>query len=304
MGRIEEALRRGGQAPRIDRASVGGVQAADAFASPWAFREGAESRPIEGEASPNALAAALDGSTELNPHGLRNFNHAWMPRLVIAERANRLLVEEFRQLAATLHQAQATNNIRVLMVTSAEPGEGKSTTAINLALTFSESYKRRVLLIDADLRRPSLHEIAQVPNSTGLGETLKAAGEQKLRLVQLSDTLMLAPAGRPDSNPVGALTSPRMRHMLAEASTRFDWVIIDAPPIGVIADSSLLAPLSDGVLLVVRARRTHHARVQKAVEAIGRDRILGVVLNDAEVEDSPAYRRYYYHASEDVPEED
>ena len=75
---------------------------------------------------------------------------------------------------------------------------------------------------------------------------------------------------------------------------RFDWVIIDAPPIGLIADASLLAPLSDGVLLVVRARRTHHAAAQKAVEAIGRERVLGVVLNDAEVDDSPAYHRYYY----------
>ena len=81
------------------------------------------------------------------------------------------------------------------MVTSAEPGEGKSTTAVNLALTFSESYKRRVLLIDADLRRPSLHEITQVSNSTGLGETLKATGEHKLPLFQLSETLTLAPAG-------------------------------------------------------------------------------------------------------------
>ena len=181
------------------------------------------------------------------------------------------------------------------MVTSAEPGEGKSTTAVNLALTLSESYKRRVLLIDADLRRPSLHEITQVPNSHGLGETLKAAGEQKLPLFRLSDTLMLAPAGRPDPNPMGALTSPRMRHMLVEASMRFDWVIIDAPPIGLIADSSLLAPLSDGVLLVVRARRTHHASAQKAVESIGRDRVLGVVLNDAEVDDCPAYYRYYQY---------
>lgn len=304
MGRIDEALRRGGHLPRVDIASGGTLQpVADAFASPWAFREGADLRSIDGGAVSNPLAAALDGTPERELHGLGRFSRAWMPRLVIAERANRLLVEEFRQLAATLHQAQATNNIRVLMVTSAEPAEGKSTTAVNLALTLSESYRRRVLLIDADLRRPSLHDITQVSNANGLGETLKAAVEQKLPLFQLSDTLTLAPAGKSDPNPMGALTSPRMRHMLVEASMRFDWVIMDAPPIGVIADSSLLAPLSDGVLLVVRARRTHYASVQKAVEAIGRERILGVVLNHAEVDDSPAYRRYY-HASEDVPEED
>ena len=160
-------------------------------------------------------------------------------------------------------------------------------------MTFSESYRRKVLLLDADLRRPSLHEITQVSNVRGLGETLKGAGEDKLPLFQLSERLTLAPAGRPDANPMGPLASPRMRQILLEAATRFDWVIIDAPPIGVIADASLLAPLSDGVLLVVRARRTHHAAVQQAVEAIGIERIIGVVLNDAEVDESEAYRYYY-----------
>ncbi len=159
-------------------------------------------------------------------------------------------------------------------------------------------YQRKVLLIDADLRRPSLHEITQVPNTSGLSETLKATGEYKLPLFQLSDTLMLAPAGRPNSNPMTALTSPRMREMLAEASTRFDWVILDAPPIVPIADSSLLAPLTDGVLLVVRSRRTDYAAARKAVDAIGRERVLGVVLNDVQVKASRAYYHYYYGPAE------
>ena len=301
MGRIDEALRRTGHRSRVEVVSGGAAPqtATDTFTSPWAFREGGERRPDE-QTRPNPLAVALEGGVDRAPHGLQRFSEAWMPRLVIGQKPNVRLVEEFRQLAATLHQAQVTSNIRVLVVTSAEPGEGKSTTSVNLALTLAESYKRRVLLIDADLRRPSLHEITQMPNSTGLGGTLKASGEHKLPLFQLSETLMLAPAGPPDTNPMGALTSPRMRHILVEASTRFDWVIMDAPPIGPIADSSLLAPLADGVLLVVRARRTHHASAQKAIDAIGRERLLGVVLNDAEIEDSPSYNRYYhgYYAAE------
>jgi capsular exopolysaccharide synthesis family protein len=296
MGRIDEALRRASQLPRTDVTSGGGTATAtaEAFVSPWAFREGVERPAVPVSLPSNPLAAALDAPTGQSQHGFTRFSDKWLPRLVIAKEPNRLLVEEFRQLAATLHQTQATNNLRVVMITSAEPNEGKSTTALNLALTFSESYKRKVLLVDADLRRPSLHEITQVPNASGLGETLKATSEQKLPLFQLSDTLMLAPAGRPDSNPMGALTSPRMRVMLAEAAMRFDWVIIDAPPIGLIADSSLLAPLSDGVLLVVRSRRTYYAAAQKAVEAIGRERVLGVVLNDVEVKTSAAYQRYYH----------
>ena len=294
MGRIDEALRRVGQLPRTDVASAGGTATAEAFVSPWAFREGTQPPVTQPSIPSNPLAAALDTPSGRAQHSFTRFSNAWLPRLVIAKDANRLLVEEFRQLAATLHQAQAISSLRVVMVTSAEPNEGKSTTALNLALTFSESYKRKVLLIDADLRRPSLHEITQVPNARGLGETLKSTGDQKLPLFQLSDTLTLAPAGRPDSNPMGALTSPRMREMLAEAATRFDWVILDAPPIGLIADASLLAPMTDGVLLVVRSRRTHYAAAQKAVDAIGRERVLGVVLNDVEVKTSPAYQRYYH----------
>ena len=303
MGRIDEALRRVGQLPRAE-ATVGESPAAQAFESPWSFREAvappaAEPRPAANVAPTlaNPLAAALEAPSGHSLHGFSRFSPDWLPRLVIDQNANRRLVEEFRQLAATLHQTQTTSNMHVVMITSAEPNEGKSTTALNLALTFSESYKRKVLLIDADLRRPSLHEITQVSNASGLGETLKATGDHKLPLFQLSDTLMLAPAGRPDSNPMNALTSPRMRDMLHEAATRFDWVIIDAPPIAPIADSSLLAPLSDGVLLVVRSRRTDYAAAQKAVEAIGRERLLGVVLNDVEVKESRAYYHYYYSAA-------
>ena len=110
MGRIDEALRREGKSGHIDR-SVERRGQMDEFASPWTFREG-----IEGSPASNPLAAALDSATEPTLHGLRRFSDVWLPRLVIAERANRLLVEEFRQLAATLHQAQATSNVRVLMV--------------------------------------------------------------------------------------------------------------------------------------------------------------------------------------------
>ena len=295
MSRIEEALRRRGELARVvSDTVVPASHGEETFVSPWAFREGADRQPAEIVPASNPLAAALDGGLSSELHGLSRFSTEWMSRLVVAPKVDRLIVEEFRQLAATLHQAQATSNLRVLVVTSAEPGEGKSTTAVNLALTFSESYKRSVLLIDADLRRPTLHEITQVSNARGLGETLKATGEHKLPLVRLTERLMLAPAGRPDPNPMGALTSNRMRHMLTEASGRFDWVILDAPPIGIIADSSLLTPLSDGVLLVVRANRTHHAVVQKAVSMIGRERVLGVVLNGAQVEDSPAYNHYYH----------
>jgi capsular exopolysaccharide synthesis family protein len=192
---------------------------------------------------------------------------------------------------------QAEHQTSVVMVTSAVAGEGKTLTAANLALTLSESYRRSVLLIDADLRRPSLHTLFGVENVSGLSDALKAAEARKLTLVELTDQLSLLPAGRPDNDPMSILSSERMRQVIAEAGKKFEWVIIDTPPVGLLTDARLLASAVDTVLLVVQAGKTPLAAIKAAGEAIGRERILGVVLNRAEkatVHDSYAY---YYAGS-------
>jgi len=168
------------------------------------------------------------------------------------------------------------------MVTSAVTGEGKSLTATNLALTLSQSYRRRVLLIDADLRRPSLHRIFQVQNVFGLTEGLKARDERQLAIVEISEYLSLLTAGRPDPDPMSGLTSDRMRRILNEASTKFDWIVIDTPPVALLPDANLLAAMVDVAVLVVGATRTPYDLVQRAAESIGRDKIMGVVLNRVE----------------------
>ena len=215
-----------------------------------------------------------------------------------------MLIEQFRRLAGTLHHAQGSSGIRVVMVTSATPDDGKTLTAVNLALVLSESYRRRVLLVDADLRRPSIPDVIDLANGVGVGlsETLTARTEQKLALVQLTQTLTVLPAGQPIPDPIGVLTSPRMKHILEEASSRFDWVILDAPPIGTLADASLLGEMVDGTLFVVRAGKTQHPHIQKAIEAIGRERILGVVLNAVEEMPSQPYQKYFTDNNSISPE--
>jgi capsular exopolysaccharide synthesis family protein len=179
------------------------------------------------------------------------------------------------------------------MVTSAQAGDGKSLTASNLALTLSESYRREVLLVDADLRRPTLHDVFGTPNVTGLNEGLKAGQSARLNTINLTNCLTLLPAGRPDPDPMGGLTSARMQHILQEASSRFDWVIVDTAPVGLLADGHILATMVDGALLVIRANITPYAAVARAVDVLGRDRILGVVLNDVEhVDVEVDYSRY------------
>ncbi|MBA2413718.1 MAG: CpsD/CapB family tyrosine-protein kinase [Burkholderiaceae bacterium] len=203
-----------------------------------------------------------------------------------------IAVEQYRRLAATLHGLQTEHGTNTLMVTSTVPREGKTLTVTNLALTLSESYQRRVLLIDADLRRPTVHELLGVPNVLGLSDGLEA-NSGGLPLVQVSSNLWVLPAGRPDANPMAGLTSDRMRVLLEEAASEFDWVLVDTPPVGIMPDAHLLARLTQGVIFVIAAGSTPFALVERAVADIGREHIVGTVLN--RIEDGTNAASGYYH---------
>jgi capsular exopolysaccharide synthesis family protein len=201
--------------------------------------------------------------------------------------------EQYRRIAAALHHVQADRQIKVVMVVSAVGGDGKTLTAANLALTLSESYRRRVLLVDADLRRPCLHALFEENGLMGLTDGLRSTKEQPLPIRQVSQWLSLLPAGRPDPDPMSALTSSRMQRVIEEARELFDWVIIDTPPVAVLPDANLLAAMVDGAVLVIRAGSTPYPMAKRAIEAIGRERILGVVLNAAEGSSHTDYDAYY-----------
>jgi capsular exopolysaccharide synthesis family protein len=203
--------------------------------------------------------------------------------------------EQYRRLAGRLYLAQAEHGTRIVMVTSALPGEGKTLTATNVALTLAESYKRQVLLIDADLRRPWIHEMFQVPNLSGLNDGLRSEEDHKIPLLRLTDHLSILTAGRPDRDPMSVLSSDRMKRVLQEASARFDWVVIDTPPVALLTDAHLLASLVDAVLIVIQSGKTPLAPINKAIEAVGRERVLGIVLNRAD--NAAVYRAYDYYGA-------
>jgi capsular exopolysaccharide synthesis family protein len=202
--------------------------------------------------------------------------------------------EQYRRLAATLHRAQAVNGIKVVMVTSAMAAEGKTLTAANVALTLSQSYQKQVLLVDADLRRPSLQELFGLPAGPGLSEGLTSQRERAVRVQLVSQRLGILQAGRPTSDPIAALTSERMRRLIGEARKNYDWIILDTPPVALLTDASLVSSMTDGAVLVVRAGHTPYELVERAVAAVGRDRTLGVVLNQAEPHSNDYYAKYPY----------
>ena len=311
MSRVDEAMRRAAglgseDGPAPDSGAVApSIELAGAAALPMLFpverserRRPRESAPRPVEPGPPAAAPEAAGATAAT--ALLERLDPLLAQKLVGAGATSVSREQYRRLAAALHHAQAANGTKVVMIASAVPGEGKTLTAMNLALTLSESYQRSVLLIDGDLRKPGLHTAFRVSNGFGLGEGLASVGERKLPVHQITPRLSLLPAGHPTPDPMAGLTSERMKRVLDEAREGFDWVVIDTPPVAVLSDANLLAAMVDAAILVVKAGSTPVDMVQRAIEAIGRDRTIGVVLNRADPgENSSGYGHYghYYTQS-------
>ena len=250
----------------------------------------------QGRSSSDAELVQLDREKPLGV--FQGYGEIAAGKLVVMPSVPHAAVEQYRRLAASLHHTKLQKDTKVVMLTSASPGEGKTLTSVNLALTLSESYRRNVLLIDADLRRPNVHHLFQLPNVIGLSDGLKSDTEEKLSLIQVSEYLTVLPAGRPDNDPMSGLTSDRMRRILEQAAARYDWVLIDTPPVGFLSDANLLVAMVDVAIFVVRAGRSPYRLIQRALDAVGRARILGVVLNAvAENVDVAGYNYYGYYST-------
>jgi protein-tyrosine kinase len=301
MSRVDEALRRAAAAPRL---ATAGRQVAERPAEHW-DRSVLEIYPREQEAPVDPLPTRPETKVAPvvpppvvvtrppvpeAPHAIR-FNKAYAGKLVAGAGAPPTSVEQYRRLAATLHHLQGEQGLKRLMVASALPQEGKTLTVVNLAMTLSESYRRRVLLIDADLRRPSLHDVFGISNRSGLADALRSETKD-LQFSRVASNLWVLPAGLPDGDPMRALASERMEKFLDEASASFDWVLLDAPPVALMADAGLLARLTRAVIVVIRAGSTPYALVEKVVAELGRDHIIGAVMNRVD-DDATQWSEYY-----------
>jgi len=214
---------------------------------------------------------------------------------LVSDGAGTVPLEQYRRLAATLHDVQQQQGLKTLMLTSALPGEGKTLTTVNLALTLSGSYDRRVLVIDADLRWPSVHRMLGVANDAGLSEALQS-DRVELPVKQVLPRLSVLTAGRPDVTPLAGLTSARMASLVEQCASQFDWVLLDTPPVGLLPDAQLLARLTRAVVFVIGSGTTPASAVTRAVAELGNDCIIGTVLNrlnERQIPQAGYYSRYY-----------
>jgi len=215
------------------------------------------------------------------------------PHLVLANRPGSPIAERYRRLRLKLDQPGPDGAPRqVMLVTSAVPEEGKTTTSINLALAFAEDRDRGTLLIDADLRRPALTRYIVPAPTLGLSEVLSGEASLDHVLIEVkSSHLTVLPSGAPSNNPLELLQSDYLVSVFAELRRRFDRIIIDTPPTVPFTDAAVLNAVSDGALLVVRARKTTGTLIERARASLAHSTLLGVVLND--VGFTPVDRYYY-----------
>jgi capsular exopolysaccharide synthesis family protein len=229
------------------------------------------------------------------------------PELVMLADPKSMSAERFRRLKTTLVHRYG-DEAQVIVVTSGIPGEGKSTVSLNLALAFAADSGTRTLLIDADLRRPTIGAKLVPEPHLGLSEVLTRQADLVHAIVHLNNTpLHVLPAGAKPGDPHQVLGSLDAKNLLVSLRERYDRIIVDTPPIIPFTDADTIGAASDGILLVVQAGTTPKAALAQEVAAVTSTRILGVVLNaarsslaDGKSHYDGYYRRYYdKHRRED-----
>jgi protein-tyrosine kinase len=215
--------------------------------------------------------------------------------------------EQYRALRHMVEQMHKDADLHTLAVTSPAVGDGKTTTAINLAGALAQAPQARVLLLEADLRRPSMIELLDLGDCSGrsLADAILDPDLSLQAVVTLRHPFNLAvlPAGHPQAGSYEVLKSPRLGELLAEARQHYDYIIVDTPPLVPFPDCRLIARWIDGFLVVVAAHKTPRKLVEEALNVVEPAKMLGLVFNS---DDRPVfgYRRHYYHTDDQSPNGD
>jgi capsular exopolysaccharide synthesis family protein len=207
--------------------------------------------------------------------------------------------EAYRTLRTNIRFSAVDREVKVVMVTSPGPGEGKSTTVSNLAVTYAQA-DQRVLLIDGDLRKPVLHRIFHVSNRFGLTDLLASNGDplQAIRPTAIPN-LHLITSGPTPPNPSELLGSRRMASIVEELREHYDMILLDTPPVLALTDAQIISSLSDGALLVIDSGKVKHSIALRAKMNLDQvnARVLGVVLNNVTHKEDELYYYYNYYYS-------
>jgi len=254
-------------------------------------------------AAASQASVAEASNTAFSLSALQNHPRSvWHPTkealFLTAENSAAQGLEEFRTLRSKLFQLRAKRPLNKILVSSALPGEGKSFVSANLAQAFAKQKGGRTLLIDADMRKPQLHEILGAPCAPGLFEYLSGAASESeiIQKSAVSDELYFMPAGNVTATAAEMIGTDKVKHLLESLTPAFNWVIIDSSPVGPVSDATRLAEFCDGVLLVIRAESTSHIDAERAKRQFHQTDLLGVVLNRTAEAPRHSYHYGYSYA--------
>ncbi|MGA9624357.1 MAG: CpsD/CapB family tyrosine-protein kinase [Bryobacteraceae bacterium] len=292
MSRVHDALRR---AERGDPRSDEALEAT----APEPVRT-LEFLPVNGPAAAAAAPIRLNihpgmlGDAPLVP-----FNPAPESHLLDLNNSHETPAEEFRTLRTRLNHLQTLQPLHTVVVTSPSPAEGKTFSAVNLALAQSHLAESSVLLGDFDLRRPIVHNLFQIDRAPGLSDYLtgQCTFPQALRRIE-GMSLYVLPAGTPVKNPLELLNMRQTRALFEELPRTFNWAIFDTPPLLFSADANLLATMADGTILVVKIGSTTYDNVTRAMQSLCENNVLGIVANGARASELYSKYTYYYSRTE------
>ncbi len=205
------------------------------------------------------------------------------------------VVEAYKTIRTNLTYLLASSETKVFGITSPEAGEGKSTTSVNMAIAFSQ-LGDKVLLIDADMRRSSIHKKLKIENNAGLSNVLAGFNKYNEVITHISDTFDVITAGQVPPNPSELLGSARFKELVETVGKEYSYVIIDTPPVDVVTDALVIAPQTAGLVFVVKDQVTPTDSIARAIEAakFAGINILGAIMNAANPKSSSGYRRYGY----------
>jgi capsular exopolysaccharide synthesis family protein len=291
---VEEQLFSGSSILRMDDAVHSSASTAHTADAP-------DGSALPGGMASRAVGATLGAAGATRTAGFVSYDVSAArvePHLVAISQPRSAYCEQFRSLRTGILQAGERLQMRAFVITSSGVGEGKTLTALNLAWLLAQSEGIRALIIDSDLRQPCATDYLGIDVSVGLSEVLSGQVSLQEAIVRLEPAgLHLLPGGRAREDVAEMLSGPTFARVITEARRMFDYIIIDAPPLGIFTDANVLISRADAALLVVRAGHTRYAQVDKLLDQLPRERVLGVVLNRAEGQpDSSSYyyqQRYY-----------
>ncbi|MCS6874100.1 MAG: CpsD/CapB family tyrosine-protein kinase [Pyrinomonadaceae bacterium] len=216
------------------------------------------------------------------------------PRLVSLKAPSSVYCENYRNLRTKIFQKSQRNNLKVITISSINPNEGKSITALNLACLMAQTEGSNTLLIDGDLRKPSLAKYLGFETDKGLSELISGEAKIEETIICLEPTgLYLLPGSSPNPKAPEILSGVRFKQLISQLRQMFDYILIDSPPLAICSDADVLTSLSDGTIFVIRSNYTQYLAVTRALEMLPQEKILGVVLNESE----DSLKKSYYDFS-------